>query len=511
MCRHWCFCHFFFLFSRRWCLAPLRAGLSAAIAVAVPLRRWTRPDCSRGQWPSGAIYCGVFRAWFSFVRLAPHRPHGLRCRAAVARFYIVFDEKISVIMGKSVGLLAPISGRVGNTVGYVLKDSKQTQGWRVYQPVVRNPQSDGQMVQRVKMAAVNNLYRDLKEIIQRGMENTEYGYAARKKWLSMALGQQFEGPWIIKGYTMGLPIKGVPISVGSLTPVVTNYVSQGNPPMLFLPCEAPEGDPITVAQLSALFIEAGYQEGDQVTFVYGWVTMREAFAWRWTSFVVSVSDTTAVGTLFGNSYINSANISEGSYGDMDGVYVDILPYSPVPIDALAVIISRDGVTLGSHLRSTAYFSITPTAAANWYSEGAYERAKRSYLIGDGTNTNWEQDPTRAATAPGETRANTNAATPVVITVDAWRNQDGFAQVHDATNNIWRYVYNEDVRATNYHKWLGGSLTGSDVWGATAPTGVQTTDAVRFVYSADANQYDVAFGNWLLDDVGYNPRYLLSMV
>lgn len=415
-------------------------------------------------------------------------------------------------MGKSVGLLAPISGRVGNTVGYVLKDSKQTQGWRVYQPVVRNPQSDGQMVQRVKMAAVNNLYRDLKEVIQRGMENTAYGYAARKKWLSMALGQQFEGPWIVKGYTMGLPIMGVPISVGSLVPIPCLVPSQDGQVVFFLAVDADAipTDLDTVGNVSQLFIKAGYEVGDQVTFVIGWVPMREAFAWDVKSFIIDPTSTINIEDVLG--YPGGAlNWTRSSIGDNDGVEVYIGVDLPHAMDALAVIVSRDGVTLGSHLRSTAYFAMNDNAAANWYSEGAYERAKRSYLIGDGTNTNWEQDPTRAATAPGETKAHTNTATPALITVDAWRNQDGFAQVHDATNNIWRYVYNEDVRATNYHKWLGGSLTGTAVWGATAPSGVDTTDAVRFVYSADADQYDVAFGNWLLDDVGYNPRYLLSMV
>ena len=378
----------------------------------------------------------------------------------------------------------------------------------MYQPVVRNPQSDGQMVQRVKMAAVNNLYRDLKEIIQRGMENTAYGYAARKKWLSMALGQQFEGPWIVKGYTMGLPIKGVPISVGSITPVVTNVISYNDPVMMFLPVES-LGDINTVGEFSQKLVLGGYHESDQITFVMGYVPMREAFTWVIKSFIIDTSSTVPIGDVFGVAGSNIV-VSAASIGDTDGIYLDIASASTTPIDAMAVIVSRDGVTPGSHLRSTAYFAMNDNAAANWYSEGAYERAKRSYLIGDGKNTNWEQDPTRGATAPGETRAHTNAATPALITVDGWRNQDGFGQVHDATNNIWRYVYNEDVRATAYHKWLGGSLTGSAVWGATAPSDVATTNAVRFVYSADADQYDVAFGNWLLDDVGYNPRYLLSL-
>lgn len=414
-------------------------------------------------------------------------------------------------MGKSVGLLAPISGRVGNTVGYVLKDSKQTQGWRVYQPVVRNPQSDGQMVQRVKMAAVNNLYRDLKEVIQRGMENTAYGYAARKKWLSMALGQQFEGPWIIKGYTMGLPIKGVPISVGSLPPVVTNKMSATFNVEVFLPVAYDETtmDSIeTIGQLSRIFILAGYQAGDQVTFVSGFVPMREAFTWVIKSFIIDESDTTEVRHYFGGDSTISG--SDGTYGDTDGVYLNVGESFATPTDALAVIVSRDGQTLGSHLRSTAYFAMNDTAAANWYSEGAYERAKRSYLTTDAVNTNWEQDPQYVPSAPGQTRANTNAATPVAITVDAWRDQGGFAQVHDATNNIWRYVYNEDVRSTAYHMWLKGNLSGS-VWAGTGPSGAETTAAARFVYGQDAQSQDIQFGNWLIDDIGYSPRSLVLNV
>lgn len=410
-------------------------------------------------------------------------------------------------MGKSVGLLAPISGRVGNTVGYVLKDSKQTQGWRVYQPVVRNPQSDGQMVQRVKMAAVNNLYRDLKVVIQRGMENTAYGYAARKKWLSIALGQQFEGPYIIKGYTMGLPIKGVPISVGSLIPCVSLVIGTEMGWWFAIDNDPLGGeDMVTFADMSKWFIAGGYQEGDQVTFVSGWVPMREAFAWDVQSFIIDLSDSTPISSI-GLAMADSA--TGMSYGGVQG-YAQSILFANHAIDALAIIVSRDGQTLGSHLRSTAYFAMNETAAANWYSEGAYERAKRSYLIGDGANTNWEQDPQYAPSAPGQTRANTNAATPVAITVDAWRDQGGFAQVHDATNNIWRYVYNEDVRSTAYHMWLKGNLSGS-VWAGTGPSGAETTAAARFVYGQDAQSQDIQFGNWLLDDIGYSPRSLVLNV
>lgn len=409
-------------------------------------------------------------------------------------------------MGKSVGLLGPVSGKVGNMVGYVLKDSKQTQGWREYKPNVRNPQSDGQMVQRVKMAAVNNLYRDLKEVIQRGMENTAYGYAARKKWLSMALGQQFEGPWIVKGMTMGLPIAGVPISIGSLPPVVTTAVGSEVGFWFALDEDPLSGDaPGTVGEMSRWFTAAGYREGDQVTFVSGWVPLREAFAWDVVSLIVNLSDSTPITELGFSDSMDSP--SRLTYDGVNG-YAQGLVFSAHALDALAVIVSRDGQTVGSHLRSTAYFYLTDSAAANWYSEGAYERAKRSYLTTDAQNVNWEQDPTRGATAPGETKAHTNAVSPALITIDAWRNQGGLAQVHDATNNIWRYVYNEDVVNTGYHKWLSGNLSGT-LWGATAPSGAETTDAVRYRFVRDADQYDIAFVNWLIYDVGYNVRDLVS--
>lgn len=397
-------------------------------------------------------------------------------------------------------------------VGYTLKDSKQNQGWREYKPNVRNPQSDGQMVQRVKMAAVNNLYRDLKEIIQRGMEATAYGYAARKKWLSLALGQQFEGPWIIKGYTMGLPIKGVPISVGSLPQVVSVATSHTGGVATFLPFDPSgvfEDDELaTIGQLSQAFVLGGYQEGDQVTFVTGYVPLREAFTWVVKSFIIDTSSTEDIMAYFGGS--TRPSVTTGSIGDTDGALFEIGEAMATPVDAQAVIVSRDGQTVGSHLRSTAYFAMNQTAAANWYSEGAYERAKRSYLTTDATNTNWEQDPQYAPSAPGETRANTNASTPVAITVDAWRDQGGFAQVHDATNNIWRYVYNEDVRSTAYHMWLKGNLTGT-VWTGTGPSGAETTAATRFVYGQDAQSQDIQFGNWLIDDIGYSPRSLVLNV
>ena len=84
-------------------------------------------------------------------------------------------------MAKGVGLIGNFKGKVGNTVGYSLKDSnnKQTQGIRVYQPVVRNPKTYAQAEQRMKLAPINATYRALKMIIDRGQEGLAYGNKSR--------------------------------------------------------------------------------------------------------------------------------------------------------------------------------------------------------------------------------------------------------------------------------------------------------------------------------------------
>ena len=92
-------------------------------------------------------------------------------------------------MAKGIGLIGNFRGKVGNMVGYNLKDSnnKQTQGVRVYQPVVKNPKTYGQAEQRAKLAPINATYRALKAIIDRGQEGKAYGNKSRLAWLSAAM------------------------------------------------------------------------------------------------------------------------------------------------------------------------------------------------------------------------------------------------------------------------------------------------------------------------------------
>lgn len=120
-------------------------------------------------------------------------------------------------MAKAIGLIGDFKGKVGNTVGYKLSASNngQTQGIRVYQPIVKNPKTAAQAEQRAKLLAVNATYRALKMVIDRGNEGLPYGNKSRLAWLKTALKSE-QMPWFEKG-SIPTFLVGGQISKGSLT------------------------------------------------------------------------------------------------------------------------------------------------------------------------------------------------------------------------------------------------------------------------------------------------------
>lgn len=279
-------------------------------------------------------------------------------------------------MGKSVGFLGPISGRVGNTVGYVLKDAKkQTQGWRVYQPNVGNPQTDAQMQQRVRLTAINNQYRALKEIISRGFEGLNYGNVSRRKYLSMAMGQRFEGPWLAKDDKRPVPVLQIPITVGSLPQVVCEPNAGGSYFTTNIPVEA--GASITtVGDLSDILIAAGYHDGDQFTFMYAAYGEGGTVVIRWESFYLASGSTDELPSILGD-------IVEPISDSL------VFNYLEDYVDGIAVAVSRDGD--GSHLRSTTYWAINDALEGAFYADSAYRQNSPSYIRQRSANTNWELD------------------------------------------------------------------------------------------------------------------------
>lgn len=273
-------------------------------------------------------------------------------------------------MAKGVGIIGNVSGKVGNVVGYSLKDSnnKQTQGFRAYQPVVRNPKTAAQAEQRARMAPINEFYRRFKAIIDRGQEGVAYGNKSRLRWLSDAL-TQFDGPWLTKGDATFLPLKS-PLTKGSLAEISINNINQPDViTNLFLPETAVI---TTVASLAtALLAENTFlKDGDQLTFVlHGSKTV------FFQSIILDTADTSAV--------LNFRNES--------GLLVwDVSAFAAVNVLAAAVILSREGDD-GEHLRSTTSLTLSTATAANAaYTEAGKEAAIESYMAA-GANTDWPQE------------------------------------------------------------------------------------------------------------------------
>lgn len=273
-------------------------------------------------------------------------------------------------MAKGLGIIGNFKGKVGNIVGYNLKDSnnKQTQGLRAYQPVVRNPKTSRQAEQRAKMAPINATYRALKGIIDRGQEGVAYGNKSRLRFLSEAM-KQFDGPWFEKGDAVTLPIK-TNITRGSLTPITVKDAAT-----LYIDTSLYVGEAeafATVGALSTALLanNSFLKEGDQITFVHGKIGQIVVVS-------VVLDSTSTVATT--NFTVNDELLRFNSNLEVESN------------EAIGcVILSREGDN-GQHLRSTTALTLSTAAAADThYTSTAKDAAIESYMAANG-NTDWPEE------------------------------------------------------------------------------------------------------------------------
>lgn len=273
-------------------------------------------------------------------------------------------------MAKGLGIIGNFKGKVGNIVGYNLKDSnnKQTQGLRAYQPVVRNPKTSRQAEQRAKMAPINATYRALKGIIDRGQEGVAYGNKSRLRFLSEAM-KQFDGPWFMKGEAVTLPIK-TNITRGSLTSFAVTTIAL-NDIATDLNVGGLEATTTVDALTTALLqYTPALKMGDQLTFVYG--DKNNVFV---KSIVLSTTDTSDCDFLKGDA--GRLHVIPAGLTDLNSAFG-------------CVILSREGDN-GQHLRSTTALTLSTAAAADThYTSAAKDAAIESYMAANG-NTDWPEE------------------------------------------------------------------------------------------------------------------------
>lgn len=275
-------------------------------------------------------------------------------------------------MAKGIGLIGNFRGKVGNMVGYNLKDSnnKQTQGVRVYQPVVKNPKSYGQAEQRAKLMPINVVYRMIKPIIDRGQETKAYGNKSRLAWLKSAL-KNYDGEWSNKN-DMRRFVPLLPVSQGSLNNPLSAQIGSGEVVIVVQGLQTAETTVLGTVSTAILAQFPTLQDGDQITIV-AFGDVDGAPSVKYDSFVL---DTASTDTMNAN-FVARNNALGFETPDFDAY-------------ATCIIISREG-SAGQHLRSTS--SILATSEYPQQREWAdtKEEAIRSYMAG-GVNSDWPQEP-----------------------------------------------------------------------------------------------------------------------
>lgn len=274
-------------------------------------------------------------------------------------------------MAKGTGLIGNFKGKVGNTVGYKLPASNngQTQGIRVYQPIVKNPKTAAQAEQRAKLLAVNATYRALKMVIDRGNEGLPYGNKSRLAWLKGAL-KSTTMPWIVKGEIVYNPV-GCQLSKGSLPGIEYMSTEDG----IQISCNGVTSltQVNTVGGVSTA-LKAAYpslKDGDQIT-------------------VIQIGkSTTGIGTTVESFLIDTTSTVaiSGFTADTNKLMFDGL----FVVGGAAVIVSRQGDN-GEHLRSTSQLLIADEYTADApYNATSKAAAIASYQASAANNSDWAEE------------------------------------------------------------------------------------------------------------------------
>ena len=276
-------------------------------------------------------------------------------------------------MAKGLGLIGNFSGKVGNTVGYNLKDSnnKQTQGVRVYQPVVRNPKTSSQAEQRARMDVINATYRALKAIIQRGQEGEAYGNKSRLAWLSKAM-KNYAGAWINKGEAVNYPAI-VALTKGSLSGISVSTVANTGFGITITAIGG--GGTPNLGALSTAILSAypALKAGDQVTFVIV-RSLSGSIMCQQDSIILDATSEAAIPATLSVAGTTLTYAAAGAATD---------------VAAGCIIVSREGSN-GEHLRSNASLvasSLTGMSAA--MTDAAKTAAIQSYMAA-GTSSDWAE-------------------------------------------------------------------------------------------------------------------------
>lgn len=266
-------------------------------------------------------------------------------------------------------------GKIGNSIYYTIKNSnnKVTQGERIYQPNVTNPQSESQRAQRMKMTPASNFYRALSNILDHSWEGVKYGAMSRQYFMKLAMSaNQTIFPYVNKGTTFVVP-GPYPISRGSL-PSLSWKITKGS---INVGYDVAIGiDDFGKFSQGVLSANSFLRKGDQLTFIAFYdLEDREqrTFVPVVTRCVLDTEETGAITDFIGKDW--NVNTAEGSWIE---IYYEGFNETATLAGA-CVVVSRKNENGGLvWQRSTEVLAVTDAVLNEWMSPNAYAGALDSY-------------------------------------------------------------------------------------------------------------------------------------
>ena len=276
-------------------------------------------------------------------------------------------------MGKSKqgGAFGFLRGKVGGVTYSVLSAEKSGSGKkeqivRSLPESVKNPQTAGQTMQRMKLSPAQKFYSAFSELLSNAFEGIAYGDASRRYFMAMAM--KAEGPYVQKGVDRFLPAAYI-FSQGSL-PSIGIEPFEGGAAKIVLANTVAEGTTtITNAEFAALL---GVDEGYQLT----------------VAVVNNVNGVFIPSYISFDNRVTIADLPEGTLSIEDG-HVAISP-SALGLDmsamvACCIVLSVQDAS-GQWLRSTQEMVISNELRNSLYGPDALEAAIYSYQNGTTVNS-----------------------------------------------------------------------------------------------------------------------------
>lgn len=278
---------------------------------------------------------------------------------------------ITMATSKQGGVFGFIRGKVGS-VSYSVLSSKTSSSGKREQVVrslpqsVSNPQTMGQVMQRMKLAPAQKFYAAFADLLSNAFEGVAYGEASRRYFISKAMSAT--GPYIEKGVDRFIPAQYV-FSEGTLPSVGIEAFSGGSSVITLSATTTVAADAITPDIFAAAL---NVSADTQITIVV----------------VNNVNGVFTPSYIGYDQRVKIENLPASIFGKDADNHLTLNP-AAVNLDASAivaccVVLSKQDAS-GNWLRSTQTMVISNELIASLYGSEALQRATVSYQNGQTSN------------------------------------------------------------------------------------------------------------------------------